>query len=282
MTIPRIRFSPRRTPRQALLRQGVDADAAALSPPAAPALPAGHASLHITLHEHLTLQDATEAPDLRALRCFRPGDPHFPPAAAHWREWCDGEGLFGDAAPLTYIGDPAPLFRPTLGLVCSAHCPGSILLETYRFIRSLAADGPTVIGGFHSPMERNCLETLLVHHVPVVYCPGRRLKTRSVPVAWRGALEERRLLLLSPFGEKQRRVDRMLAQQRNEFVGALAETLCVPYARPGGAVCALVRTALQRGKPVITFADPENSGIIALGAEACDAGELMRRYKTSA
>ncbi|MBP1658786.1 MAG: putative processing chain [Bacteroidetes bacterium] len=213
------------------------------------------------------------------IRTFRPGDASFPPGAAGWREWCEGEGLFKDAAPLMYAGDPALLFRPTLGLVCSAHCPGTILLETYRFIRNIPADGPTIIGGFHSPMERNCLETLLVHHVPLVWCPGRRLNSRSVPREWRDALAGHRLLLLSPFTDKQRRVDRALARLRNVFVCALAETLFVPHARPGGAVASLVRLAVEKGKQVITLADPENAEIVRQGAVSVEVGELIGKYK---
>ena len=216
---------------------------------------------------------------LPPIRTFRPGEPPFPPAAAQWREWYDGDGLFDDTIPIAYLGEPAPLLRPSLGLVCSGHCPGTILLETYRFARNLSPDGPTIIGGFHSPMERNCLDTLLVHHVPVVYCPGRRLKTRSVSLGWRSAIADRRLLLLSPFCEKQKRVDRNLARLRNVFVGALADTLFVPYARPDGAVASLVRMALERGKPVITLDDPENAEIARLGAEAVGVGDLLMRYK---
>lgn len=230
-------------------------------------------------HHGTRAQEIADPQSVFRIRTFRPGDVTFPPGAVRWREWYEGEGLFRDAAPLTYAGDPAPLFRPTLGLICSAHCPGTILLETYRFIRNISADGPTIIGGFHSPMERNCLETLLVHHVPVVYCPGRRLNSRSVPRAWRDALSGHRLLLLSPFSDKQKRVDRALAGQRNVFVGALAETLFVPYARPGGAVASLVRLAAGKGKQVITLADPGNAELVRQGAMALDVGELIGRYK---
>jgi predicted Rossmann fold nucleotide-binding protein DprA/Smf involved in DNA uptake len=213
------------------------------------------------------------------LRVAHTGDPLFPPALRQWRDWYEGETLFGDATTLSYLGDPAPLRRPTLGLICSGHCPGSVLLETYRFVRSLYAEGPTIVGGFHSPMERTCLDTLLVHHVPVVYCPGRRLKASGTPVVWRGAIAENRLLLLSPFSEKQRRVDRNLARLRNAFVGALADTLFVPYARPGGAAASLVSIALQRGKEVLTLDDAGNAAMVKEGVVAVGAEELIRRYK---
>jgi hypothetical protein len=131
---------------------------------------------------------------LPPIRTFRPGEPPFPPAAAQWREWYDGEGLFDDTIPIAYLGEPAPLLRPSLGLVCSGHCPGTILLETYRFARNLLPDGPTIIGGFHSPMERDCLDTYSC--TTCLWCmPGRRLKTRSVSLGWRSAIADRRLLL---------------------------------------------------------------------------------------
>jgi predicted Rossmann fold nucleotide-binding protein DprA/Smf involved in DNA uptake len=218
-------------------------------------------------------------PHLPPVRASYPDDPLFPPALRQWRDWYEGATLFGDATMLSYLGDPAPLRRPTLGLICSGHCPGSVLLETYRFVRSLSAEGPTIIGGFHSPMERTCLDTLLVHHVPVVYCPGRRLKASGTPVVWRGAIAESRLLLLSPFSEKQRRVDKSLARLRNAFVGALADTLFVPYARPGGAAASLVSIALQRGKLVLTLDDPGNAAIVKEGVAAVGVEELIRRYK---
>jgi predicted Rossmann fold nucleotide-binding protein DprA/Smf involved in DNA uptake len=105
------------------------------------------------------------------------------------------------------------------------------------------------------------------------------LKASGTPVVWRGAIAENRLLLLSPFSEKQRRVDRNLARLRNAFVGALADTLFVPYARPGGAAASLVSIALQRGKEVLTLDDAGNAAMVKEGVVAVGAEELIRRYK---
>ena len=224
-------------------------------------------------------QPARHAPAIPpALHTLNPGDSRYPLALERWRDWCEGDGLFNDATPLACLGDLAPLQRPTLGLLCSAHCPGSVLLETFRFVRAATPESPTFIGGFHSPMERTCLDTLLVRHVPVIFCPGRRLHTRSVPASWRPAIADGRLLLLSPFSERQKRVDRGLARLRNAFVVALADSLFVPYARPGGSVLALVSAALRKGKRVITLDDPENGPLVRMGAERLEVGELIQRY----
>src|SRR5437867_2686737 len=48
-----------------------------------------------------------------------------------------------------------------LGLFCSKECPGDVILRIYDLVRALRDAGIPIIGGFHSPMEKECL-TLLV------------------------------------------------------------------------------------------------------------------------
>ena len=44
-----------------------------------------------------------------------------------------------------------------LGLFCSIHCPGKLVVRTYELVRELRDAGVTLVGGFHSPMEQECL-----------------------------------------------------------------------------------------------------------------------------
>ncbi len=71
--------------------------------------------------------------------------------------------FLGDEAPRTLdiLGDPQILRRVHLGLICSVSCPGSVVIKTYDAIRQLRDAGIVVAGGFHSPMERECLDFLL-------------------------------------------------------------------------------------------------------------------------
>lgn len=212
---------------------------------------------------------------LSSVRRLRSGDAGFPAGAAMWQTWCEGEGFFESPAELFSLGMPAPLLRPTVGLVCSGNCPGSIVLETYALVRRLPATGPTIVGGFQSPLEKTCFETLLLRSHPMVYCPGRRLSARGLPLAWKEAIADQRLLLLSPFTEKQRRVDRALARMRNILVAAIVDRLFVPYARDGGDVASLARLACAHGKRVLTLCAPANAGLIRGGAEGKTAAEVF-------
>jgi predicted Rossmann fold nucleotide-binding protein DprA/Smf involved in DNA uptake len=126
--------------------------------------------------------------------------------------------------------------------------------------------GVTVIGGFHSPMEREFLAALLRGRQPVIICPARGLGDLRVHAEWKKPLEDGRLLVLSPFEEKLRRATAALAQERNRFVGALADEVFIAYAAAGGKTEAFAREIIAWGKPVYTLDDPANAGLVALGA----------------
>ncbi len=83
----------------------------------------------------------------------------------------------GDDAPacLYTMGDLAVLRRRLLGFICSIQCPGNIVIKTLDAIRALRDAGVTVIGGFHSPMERECLDILLRGSQPVTLCAAKGL-----------------------------------------------------------------------------------------------------------
>ena len=140
----------------------------------------------------------------------------------------------GPQAPPTIAasGNLEILQGKTLALFCSIKCPGKLIQDTYEFVQKVRNAGVTVIGGFHSPMERECLRILLCSPHPVIVCPARSIPKR-MPGEFRRPLEAGRLLLLSPFQEGQSRADEQSAQYRNRFVAALANKIFVAYAAPG-------------------------------------------------
>ena len=111
--------------------------------------------------------------------------------------------------------------------------------------------GVTVIGGFHSPMERECLDLLLRGGQPVVICPARTLVGMRLPPEWKAPLAGGRLLLLSPFAEQDRRITADLARARNDLVAAIADRIFIAYAEPGGKTEAFAKTVRDWGKPPI-------------------------------
>ena len=87
-----------------------------------------------------------------------------------------------------------------------------------------------------------------------------------MPADWRSALEERRLLVLSPFPVHQRRPTVDTAGQRNNLVASLATQVFIAHASPSGKTEAFARRLAADGKPLLTLDSPANSNLVALGA----------------
>ena len=182
--------------------------------------------------------------------------------------------LLGDAAPraIHAMGDTAILHNRLLGLVCSIRCPGSIVIQTFDAMRELRDAGMVVIGGFHSPMERECLDILLRGSQPVIVCAAKRLRGLRLGAAARKALKGGRLLVITPFDDRVKRTTAAQAIKRNELVAALADSMLIPYAAPGGKTEATAQNVLARGQPLFTFADENNAHLIQAGAKAYELG----------
>jgi predicted Rossmann fold nucleotide-binding protein DprA/Smf involved in DNA uptake len=181
-------------------------------------------------------------------------EPRYPRALAT---------VLGDTAPatVTALGDLALLDRRPLALFCSSRCPGSLIVQTSDLAHALADRSATVIGGFHTPVERACLEILLAGAGPLIVCPARGM-VKTIPVELRKPLADGRLLLLSPFAESERRVTAELAAARNRFVAALAARVWFIHAAPGGRTEALAREVIGWGKPVYTLAHQDNRNLV--------------------
>lgn len=184
----------------------------------------------------------------------------------------------GDAAPmyLHAFGDPGIIRNRLIGLICSVRCPGSIVIKTLDVARALRDAGVAVIGGFHSPMEREFLDILLRGSQPVVLCAAKSLQGLRIGAEARRAVSGGRLLVLSPFDDRVRRTTAAQAAQRNDLVAALSDVLLVPHAAPGGKTRATIHKVLARGQRLITIDDQENSESISLGAAAVSEADKDR------
>lgn len=173
----------------------------------------------------------------------------------------------GDAAPkqLAALGNLDLLAAKMLALFCSRKCPGSLILQTYDLAQQWREEGVTVISGFHSPMERECLTILLRGTQPIIICPARGIHKR-IPADWKKPLDEGRLLILSPFTEKQRRMTIETAAERNRFAAALADVIFLAHAAPQSQTERFCREVLSWGKTLYTLDSDANARLIALGA----------------
>ena len=207
------------------------------------------------------------------IRRLGQGDPSYPSAL---------QLFLGDRAPttLTALGNLDILRQKKLALFCSVKCPGNLILQTYDLARALRDEGVTIIGGFHSPMEKECLTLLLRGMQPIIICPARSIERMRTPSEWKAPLAEGRLLLLSPFAEKMRRATVDLARKRNELVAALADEVFVAHAAPGSKTEHFCHDVLSWGKPLMTLESDENAGLIARGARPVQPGNVSRQWAT--
>ena len=151
------------------------------------------------------------------------------------------------------IGNLNILEQQLLGFFCSAKCPGAVILKTYDLIRDLRNKGVIVISGFHSPIEKDCLDLLMRGKQPIVICPVRGIETMRIPKSWRTPIEKNRLLILSPFENKYRRPTVALAEHRNRFVTMLADQILVAYAANKSKTMQLCSEASMNRKKVYTL-----------------------------
>ena len=192
-------------------------------------------------------------------RRLEPSAPEYPAALRR----CFGEGRRG---PATAWGTLHLLEGALLGFFCSVRAPGDTVLKTYDVARALRRRRVTLVGGFQSAMEKEFLDPLLRGAAGAVVCPARGLGVMRLPRAWRGPLDEGRLLVLSFFDDAVRRPTAAIAARRNVCVAALADRLLVAHAAPGGKTERLCRDALAAGKRVFTLESSDNAHLIARGA----------------
>ena len=171
-------------------------------------------------------------------------------------------------------GNLSLLDEPLTALFCSNRCPGDLFLKTYDLATAMRDAGVPVIGGFQTSMEHECLRLLLRGEQPVVVCPARGIDSMRVPRDWSPALDEGRLLVLSPFPATARRPTAELAAQRNDLVADLAAQVYIAHAAPGSKTEPFARSLAASGKPMLALDSLANANLVEMGAEVVRPEEL--------
>ncbi len=158
------------------------------------------------------------------------------PSQTLWPRQIDDRLKSAAPSSLWIIGSPVLLAERKVGLLCSVRCPEDATLRAYDACRKLRDEGMTLISGFHSPVEKECLKILLQGTQPIIVCPARSLRKMRIPAEWQPALESGRLLIVSRFEQSPRRADSGTARRRNELVAALSDEVLIVHAEPCGSI----------------------------------------------
>lgn len=175
----------------------------------------------------------------------------------------------GNNAPesITALGNTDILRQKMLALFSSVKCPGKLILQTYDLMQDLKETNVTIISGYHSPMEQECLTILLRGNNPVIICPARSMEAMRIGDKIKKPLETGRLLILSPFAKKNNRITSTTSFLRNRFIGALADTIFVAHAEPNSKTEQFCREIVVWGKLIYTLSDDSNGNLFTMGAE---------------
>lgn len=152
-------------------------------------------------------------------------------------------------------------------LFCSNKCPGEIILKTHDLAQKFKEKGISMISGYHSPVEQECLRVLLRGSQPILLCPARNIEKMRLKPAWKDALSQDRFLILSMFGSQHQRSTATLANRRNVFVAALADKICIAHAAEDSKTLEFAQIAVAWGKPLFSFETDVNKSLFKLGAQ---------------
>ena len=132
-----------------------------------------------------------------------------------------------------HSGNLSILELPKTAFLCSRQIPAEAVLKCYDWAIHMRETGGCVISGFHSPLEQDVLHYLLKGKQAVIMALARSMKT-----TWDAdiqiALEDGRLLIITPFGEQTKRASAETAAVRNDLMLQLADDIVVGYLDPAG------------------------------------------------
>jgi len=168
---------------------------------------------------------------------------------------------------LDLIGDPSLLSRRSTAIFCSSQCPGDIILKATKWIATLAEnESITIVSGFHSAMEKGFLEILLNGRCRILVCPPRSLVRYRIPSAFKPAITEKRLAVVSTLAESVRSNSSSSSLARNRLVADLAAEVVVAHAAEGSRTEAFAIELLHNRKSVLCI-DPRCNTLLSAGAK---------------
>jgi len=135
-----------------------------------------------------------------------------------------------------------------IAFLCSRKIPASAVLKCYDWAIQQREKGNCVISGFHSKLEKDVFHYLVKGEQPIILALPRGLKTRWEPEL-KKLLEMDRLLIVTPFEIKVKRVTKETALVRNRLMLELADEIVVVYQNPNGNLEALF-DSIDIKKPV--------------------------------
>ena len=188
--------------------------------------------------------------------------------------------LFGrKPSRLWYLGNTSLLKQPLVGITSARAGASDLSPNTGELLRRLVGLEATFIGGWHSPLEKESLKTLLRESPPTIICLAKSVNRFGFFQELKTLLNQDRLLLLTHCSPNAKRISRDASIRRNHLVAGLANVLLVLAAPEGSATFKLARSVIKLGKPVFALEHPANESLLASGALPASFETIQKRLR---
>lgn len=132
---------------------------------------------------------------------------------------------------MEYSGNKEIINLHKTAFLCSWKCPAGIVLKSLDWAKAKKDRGECVISCFHSRIEKDVFDILLKGTQLLILVLARGMKKRW-PKEIKKAMEQERLLIVTPFDKTITRITRETANKRNKIMVDIADDVFLAYATP--------------------------------------------------
>jgi len=177
------------------------------------------------------------------------------------------ESFFNGKPPQLWCsGDQALLNGKLLAIISARETDSDLAAKSAGLLEQLASlKEVSFIGGWHSPLEKAALRLLSGNSAQIIFCVAKSLQRFVPPLEIENRVKHGQALLLTHCSPKAKRISREASLRRNQLVMGLARAVLVLFARDGSSSLQLAKSALNRGKPVLTLDDRLNKELLDCG-----------------
>lgn len=136
------------------------------------------------------------------------------------------------------LGNQSILEERKIAFLCSRAIQSSVVLKCYDWAIEQREKRQCVVSGFHSKIEKDVLHYLIQGTQPLIIVLARGMKKR-MEQEFRQALEDDRLLIVSPFEERFTRITAQTAEKRNRLMMEMADEIVFGHIGKSGMLSKL-------------------------------------------
>lgn len=151
---------------------------------------------------------------------------------------------------MEYRGNKELLSLPKVGFLAASRVSSDEVMQCFDWAVQQAKEQHCVVSGFSSRLERDVLHFLLKGSCTIIVVLARSMY-KILPNEWQAAFDQGRMLIIST--NNIPRQSRQTAQQRNQYVAELADTLYLAGATDTSSISYLQQSFSYKSKIISSY-----------------------------